>query len=320
MLSHLGKLVAPYAMSGIAKELHRGVLKILLIIHHDFPEFLADNHFRLCNTIPAHLTQIRNLVLSAFPSYILELPDPFANGLKVDRLDDIRKSPNMNVDVSRYLRGANLKETVDRALSEGSIQSETVAQIVRTVSSNSTDDNDTLSGGGVDETIVHALVIYLGQSAISANVGAYATSPSFNSDSVQIVLMGKLAKEFGPEARYHYLSAVANQLRYPNSHTHFFSFALLQLFGTDQTDQLESDVRQQITRILLERLIVHRPHPWGLIITLLELLKNPIYMFMELPFIKASPDVCAPFLDDCSLHNADKFDRWARSFTPFSIT
>jgi CCR4-NOT transcription complex subunit 1 len=32
-------------------------------------------------------------------------------------------------------------------------------------------------------------------------------------------------------------------------------------------------VKEQITRVLLERLIVHRPHPWGLLITFIELIK-----------------------------------------------
>jgi hypothetical protein len=32
-------------------------------------------------------------------------------------------------------------------------------------------------------------------------------------------------------------------------------------------------VQEQITRVLLERLIVNRPHPWGLLITFIELIK-----------------------------------------------
>ena len=291
MLSYVGELLKPANLSPVAKELHRGVLRILLVLHHDFPEFLADNHFRLCNTVPSHCTQLRNLVLSAYPSSILELPDPFANGLKVDRLDDIRRSPTVNVDVTELLRHDNVKEVVDDALESASISPETVEPIVAAVSGGPAIDSEMESPRPNVDAVLHALVIYLGQSAIAAPPNGFNGSPSFSPESPQIVLMGQLAKELAPEARYHYLSAIANQLRYPNSHTHFFSFALLQLFGTDPNDQAESDVRQQVTRILLERLIVHRPHPWGLIITLLELLKNPVYMFMELPFIKAAPEV-----------------------------
>jgi len=84
---------------------------------------------------------------------------------------------------------------------------------------------------------------------------------------------------------------MANQLRWPNSHTHFFSYAVLHLFGSPSPDQQALDVQETITRVLLERLLVHRPHPWGLIITLLEILKNPTYQFWTLPFIESAPEV-----------------------------
>ena len=68
----------------------------------------------------------------------------------------------------------------------------------------------------------------------------------------------KLAQVMQPEARYYLLSAMANQLRYPNSHTYFFSFTILRLFGIDFSESDDSDIRQQIIRVLLERLIVRR--------------------------------------------------------------
>lgn len=40
-----------------------------------------------------------------------------------------------------------------------------------------------------------------------------------------------LIKNLDTEGRYLFLNAVANQLRYPNNHTHYFSFVLLFLFG-----------------------------------------------------------------------------------------
>jgi CCR4-NOT transcription complex subunit 1 len=100
-----------------------------------------------------------------------------------------------------------------------------------------------------------------------------------------------LIHELSPEARYYFLNSIVNQLRFPNSHTHYFSQALLEVFGNDMNDQEESDIRQQITRILFERLIGHWPQPWGLIVTIAELIKNEKYMFFDLPFIKAVPEV-----------------------------
>ena len=47
----------------------------------------------------------------------------------------------------------------------------------------------------------------------------------------------------------------------------------------------------QITRVLLERLIVNRPHPWGLLITFIELIKNPSFKFWQHEFVTCAPEI-----------------------------
>ncbi|KAI4195486.1 MAG: hypothetical protein LQ346_003411 [Caloplaca aetnensis] len=283
MFSYISDMLRPPMAMSFAKDMYRGALRILLILHHDFPEFLADNHYRLCNAIPSHCTQLRNLVLSAYPSSYVDVPDPFMAGLKVDRLEEIRRAPTIKGNTVAPLVDAHVKDVLDSIVGGNSPSDETVqtvAAVCMPYQNNPT---------GVDSQLLHAIVLYLGESAIDA--AGQKGGPTFDSTSPQATFMTKLARELQPEARYHFLSSITNQLRYPNSHTHYFSYALLHLFGNDLADQQESDVRQQITRVLLERLIVHRPHPWGLIITLLELLKNPAYMFWDLPFIKAAPEI-----------------------------
>jgi CCR4-NOT transcription complex subunit 1 len=290
LLTYVGEQLKPVNISSIAKDLYRGVLRVLLVLHHDFPEFLAENHVMLCSVVPAHCTQLRNLILSAYPSSFPELPDPFTAGLKVDRIVEIRNTPQINVDIEGPLRRANIKDLVDACIS-GEATEEIVANIARAVDDAPEHETGVAYGSvHVDTAILNSLVLYIGTSAIAGV--EQKGGPTFVPTSRQAHLMAKLVRELRPEARYYFLSAVANQLRYPNSHTHYFSYTLLYLFGSDLNDQQESDVKQQITRVLLERLIVHRPHPWGLIITLLELLKNPDYMFWDLPFIKAAPEVC----------------------------
>ncbi|KAI4281286.1 MAG: hypothetical protein L6R38_003811 [Xanthoria sp. 2 TBL-2021] len=283
MFAYISDMLSPPMAVSFAKDLYRGALRLLLVLHHDFPEFLAENHFRLCNAVPSHCTQLRNLVLSAFPSSFAEVPDPFTAGLKVDRLEEIRRAPRVGGDTLAPLARAELRDILDSIINSGNTSEEAV-QVVAAACGPSQSNPD-----GVDSQLLHALVLYLGRSAIDA--ASRKGGPTFDSTSPQAIFMTNLAKELHPEARYHFLSSITNQLRYPNSHTQYFSYALLHIFGNDLADQQESDVRQQITRVLLERLIVHRPHPWGLIITLLELLKNPAYMFWELPFIKAAPEI-----------------------------
>lgn len=62
----------------------QGTLRVLLVLLHDFPEFLCDYHYGFCDVIPPNCIQLRNLILSAFPRN-MRLPDPFTPNLKVRR-------------------------------------------------------------------------------------------------------------------------------------------------------------------------------------------------------------------------------------------
>ena len=76
-------------------------------------------------------------------------------------------------------------------------------------------------------------------------------------------------------------------LRYPNAHTHWFSSLILYLFLEVNDERF----REVITKVLLERFIVHRPHPWGALVTFIELLRNPKYDFWYKKFIRIGPEV-----------------------------
>lgn len=46
-----------------------------------------------------------------------------------------------------------------------------------------------------------------------------------------------------------------------------------------------------VPSVLVERLIVNRPHPYGLLITFIELIRNPRFNFWEQTFITGSPEL-----------------------------
>ncbi|KAI7990851.1 Protein VACUOLELESS1 [Camellia lanceoleosa] len=72
-------------------------------------------------------------------------------------------------------------------------------------------------------------------------------------------------------------------------------------------------IQEQITRVLLERLIVNRPHPWGLLITFIELIKEVVIMHWACAKIIASlaiPDITLhEILLDKLVAHADKSGR-----------
>ena len=42
--------------------LYRGCLRVLLVLLHDFPEFLCDYHYNFCDVIPPNCIQVRRNV------------------------------------------------------------------------------------------------------------------------------------------------------------------------------------------------------------------------------------------------------------------
>ena len=132
--------------------------------------------------------------------------------------------------------------------------------------------------------LLNAVVLYVGVQAIAAN-RKDASSPITHSAPMEV--FQRLAAELDTEGRYLFLNAVANQLRYPNCHTHYFSCVLLCPLRRGWKRGCPGADR----RVLLERLIVNRPHPWGLLITFIELIKNPRYNFWGHSFTRCAPDI-----------------------------
>lgn len=283
-LSYVSRLLTPQRISPLALDLYRGLLRIMLVLHHDFPEFLAEAHFTLCNAIPPHATQLLNLTLSAAPLSFRDLPSPFVSGLKFDRLEEIRRSPRISPDFLAILHDTKLQRVMDAALTPGNLSQDQVMQIVALLSIKEGDNVK------VDTQLMHAIIIYIGTVAI--NTQGHRGTSAFVSDSPPAILLQRLFNESSASTRFHLIGAIVNQLRWPNAHTQFFAYATLHLFGTEGANVEGWDQRQQIFAVLLERLHVVLPHPWGLVVVMLEILKNPAYGFWHLPFVKNSPQVC----------------------------
>merc|ERR1712216_607707 len=142
---------------------------------------------------------------------------------------------------------------------------------------------------GYNLPLLNSLVLYIGTQAIAqlqSKPGSDGNAFTVN-HSAPMDIFQHLATDLDPRGRYLLLNAIANQLRFPNNHTHYFSCVMLYLF----VEAKQELIQEQITRVLLERLIVHRPHPWGLLITFIELIKNRRYEFWNHSFVKCAPEV-----------------------------
>ena len=252
---------------------YRGVLRFLLMLHHDFPEYLTENHVLLNSAVPTGCAQIHNIINSAATRAIMaEQPDPFTTGLKINRMEMVRQSPASTDMYQKALANAGIKETVERVSHSASPSSADYGAITQALAS--TEFPPTL--------VANALVLALG-------VSGTPTSSVFSSAAPPSRLIEHLARTLPPATRYTLLSAIMNQIRHVNAHTHYFSTCLVHLFttSTDKDDALQ----EAIMRLIVERLMVPRPHPWGVLALVLELLKNPAIKIWELDWMRGAPEV-----------------------------
>ena len=295
LFSFVGELLKPLTITPLAKGMYHSAVKLLAIIHHDFPEYLAAAHVELCRSLPPHVTQHINLILAATPAAFNKLADPFQPGLKADRIPEMKEAAPTSFDSAAVLREIGLLEILEHALQNGPSE-DAIAQINHAI--NKTEDEETTYGFvpiSVNRRVIDAVVAQVAQFAVS-RAGSKTDAAIFVPGESDMKTLHMLVTEVSPEARYFLLYSMVNELRFPNASTNYFSHALLEIFGQDMSDPEETDIRQQIVRVLLERLVGYWPQPWGLMITTLELIKNEKYHFFELPFIKATPEVCPPCL------------------------
>ncbi|MED6224686.1 hypothetical protein PIB30_086439, partial [Stylosanthes scabra] len=272
--------------------LYKGTLRVLLVLLHDFPEFLCDFHFTFCDVIPPSCIQMRNIVLSAFPRS-MRLPDPSTPNLKIDLLQEITQSPRILSEVDAAIKAKQIKADVDEYLKTRQQNSPFLSELKDKMLLSP--NEAAAAGTRYNVPLINSLVLYVGIQAIQQLQGrsphAQTASNTFPlavfSVGAALDIFQTLIVDLDTEGRYLFLNAVANQLRYPNTHTHYFSFILLYLFAESN----QEIIQEQITRVLLERLIVNRPHPWGLLITFIELIKNPRYNFWNRSFIRCAPEI-----------------------------
>ncbi|KAM4642941.1 CCR4-NOT transcription complex subunit 1-like isoform 5-T8 [Amazona ochrocephala] len=283
LLIDLFKYLAPFLRNvELAKPmqiLYKGTLRVLLVLLHDFPEFLCDYHYGFCDVIPPNCIQLRNLILSAFPRN-MRLPDPFTPNLKVDMLSEINIAPRILTNFTGVMP-PQFKKDLDSYL-----KTRSPVTFLSDLRSNLQVSNE--PGNRYNIQLINALVLYVGTQAI-AHIHNKGSTPSMSTitHSAHMDIFQNLAVDLDTEGRYLFLNAIANQLRYPNSHTHYFSCTMLYLFAEANTEAIQ----EQVTRVLLERLIVNRPHPWGLLITFIELIKNPAFKFWNHEFVHCAPEI-----------------------------
>lgn len=260
-------------LTDAVKEFYKGTLRVLVVLLHDFPDFIACYHLSFCNVIPENCIQLRNLILSAYPK-AMTLPEPFTPNLKIDLLPEVAQSPPVFSNITGPL--GSMQADLDNFLSGGQQKKNFLSTLLPRLYKEGTNT--------IDTPRVNSLVLYVGMRAIKRLHNSQIAHSLAQTPEMEII---QKLMELDDRGRYTSLNAIANQLRYPSSHTHYYSCVMLFLFSESK----DEGVKEQVTRVLLERLLTHRPHPWGLLITWIELIKNQRYQFWSHSFTRCSTEM-----------------------------
>ncbi|KIX02982.1 uncharacterized protein Z518_06532 [Rhinocladiella mackenziei CBS 650.93] len=273
LLLYISELSKTPGLDLLNLDLYKGTLRNILVLLHDFPEFLCENHSYFCSRISYGIPQLRNLVLTAKPSAYHDLPDPMTPGLKIERLDEMKRNPVLARGFDAPLQRDQLRDVVTEVMRK-TIDIETAFKQIKPILQ---DERGRASAMAPAKSVemINALAPFIGQDALNRSPGR------FDPNSVHVVFLHKLAGSLGYEGRYQLLNAIADQIRYPNAHTDFFCKLMLHFWGSGNVGEQQMELREQISRIVYERLTVARPHVWGMTILFLELQQNGTYGFWE---------------------------------------
>lgn len=275
-------------LGAAARSLYRATLRILLVLMHDFPGFLVECYHTLSTAIPAHCVQLRNIILAAFPTADAPLPDWYKR--LEDLVPEMQSFPRVRSDHVSALNSGNVKNAIDSYVHSTSPNGAMIVAELKNRIAVQKMLPDGTSTTVWNHTLLHATVFYLGTSAVHRHYMQTGVA-EFDPKDPAVPLLVNLAYSLDAEGQYLMLSVVADQLRFPSAHTLFFASFMLYLFKVST----DSAIPERIARVLLERVIVARPHPWGLIVTFVELLENPVYGFWEQQFVRADDEIFMMF-------------------------
>ena len=196
MLLSLFKFLSPFLKStrlrGSSRDLYRGCLRLLLVLLHDFPEFLSEYYFTLCDAVPPGCIQLRNIILSAFPSTII-LPDPYLLDGVYDSVPEMGPIPPILSDFTAGLKSGDLRSYLDQYLL-GRASSSYLPSLKGRLRASTSDD----SSESYDVSFLNALVMYVGVTSVT-QAKARSGSSLFNPSDPGVVALRYLAKNLDAE-------------------------------------------------------------------------------------------------------------------------
>jgi CCR4-NOT transcription complex subunit 1 len=241
---------------GVFEIVYKAYLRWIAIVGHDYPDFICDIQMELVALLPADFIQLRNVILSIYPSNMTYL-SPLTPDLKIDHLPYVQEV---------RLRCLNDKPSL------------AIEQWVRKMIQGEIADVEylrSLKGCEISRIVNRAFELSQADLVKDSFLGSWV----FNG-------FCEILKRTDCDLGVMFLDSFIDELRFPCRNTHFFCKLLLEMFKRDLVGKDGESIAEVIVMRIARRAAVLPPFPWGLKVIIMELMGNPELGFWEMNSVK----------------------------------
>lgn len=249
--------------------IYKSLLRFILVLVHDFSDFIVAIVPEITSILQPQFTQVRNILLSAYPSDVTLVPISFA-------MKNLEKVPGIDNFVQIPIPQEHLKTELqfENAIKSESAFTELAQQL----------DKQASSGA------IASFVIYVRNVLLSQSNPKQILSSLFLSNNVYFIIT-ELIKKLNADATQVLINVIIDQLRFPSLATLFFYKTVLTLLQPDVKHQAPVQLDELIVTCIMQRAVTPAPHPWGLRLLIREMMTNEEIKLFERPFVQKSDEI-----------------------------
>lgn len=190
LLRFLHPFLSAGTMSDSSRSIYQATMRLLLVLMHDFPEFLVEFYHTISTGIPPHCVQLRNIVLAAFPSNEAPLPDVYK---RLENLaPEMQRFPTIRSDYASVLSTGNIRAAIDQHVRNGQPSAEAIVAELKNRIAVKTMGADGQTSIVWNHTLLHAAVFYLGTTSI-ARFASQRGLVEFDPKAQEVTILANLA-------------------------------------------------------------------------------------------------------------------------------
>jgi CCR4-NOT transcription complex subunit 1 len=204
LLRFLAPFIRQGEMAETTRAIYLGTVRIILVLLHDFPEFLTVYYYSISDAIPASCTQLHNLISSAFPLSV-SLPDPLRVHSIEGDLAEFNTPPTVLSDFTSALTSApgDLRGVIERVLQRSTLERGTSTGIADKLFF--ADARQSATESKYNSQLINSVVMFIGSYVLGKSKAQNGTA-KFDASASGVVFLQNLVEELEPEGKFKVLS------------------------------------------------------------------------------------------------------------------